>query len=75
MALQPDFVVWEAVRDGRLETVLKDWSPPPLALHLITPAGGPRPSRVAVLLDFLARRFTAGAAPWTAKADGSGGRI
>ena len=66
LALQPDFVVWEAVRDGRLETVLDDWSAPQLALHLITPAGGPRPTRVAVLLDFLARRFTAGVAPWTA---------
>jgi DNA-binding transcriptional LysR family regulator len=66
VALQPDFVVWEAVRDGRLETVLDDWSAPALALHLITPAGGPRPTRVAVLLDFLAQRFTAGAAPWTA---------
>ena len=51
---------------GRLVTVLDDWSAPNLALHLITPAGGPRPPRVAVLLDFLARRFTAGAAPWTA---------
>ena len=68
VALQPDFVVWEAVREGRLETVLDDWSAPNLALHLITPAGGPRPTRVAVLLDFLARRFTAGAAPWTAVA-------
>jgi DNA-binding transcriptional LysR family regulator len=67
VALQPDFVVWEAVRDGRLETVLNDWSAAPLALHLITPAGGPRPTRVAVLLDFLAQRFTAGEAPWTAR--------
>ena len=28
VALQPDFVVWEAVREGRLETVLDDWSAP-----------------------------------------------
>jgi DNA-binding transcriptional LysR family regulator len=65
VALQPDFLVWEAVRDGRLERVLADWSAPALALHLITPAGGPRPPRVTVLLDFLARRFASGAAPWT----------
>ena len=66
VALQPDFVVWEALRDGRLETALDDWSTPSLALHLISPAGRPRPKRVAVLLDFLARRFATGAAPWTA---------
>jgi DNA-binding transcriptional LysR family regulator len=65
VALQPDFLVWEALRDGRLETVLDDWRAPELALHLITPPGGPRPARVAVLLEFLARCFTAGAAPWT----------
>jgi DNA-binding transcriptional LysR family regulator len=65
VALQPDFLVWDAVRSGRLMTVLDDWAAPTLALHLLTPAGGPRPTRVAVLLDFLTRRFTSGAAPWT----------
>jgi len=65
IALQPDFLAWEAVRVGRVEIVLREWSAPDLALNLITPAGGPRPPRVAVLLDFLARRFSAGAAPWT----------
>jgi DNA-binding transcriptional LysR family regulator len=68
VALQPDFLVWDAVQEGRLVTVLDDWAAPKLALHLVTPAGGPRPSRVAVLLEFLARRFTSGAAPWTADA-------
>ncbi len=65
LALLPDFLIWEAVRDGRLRTVLDGWRPPPLALHLVTPAGAPRPIRVAVLLDFLAGRFSAGSAPWT----------
>jgi hypothetical protein len=37
--------------------VLHNWSAPKLALHLVTPAGGPRPIRVAVLLEFLTRRF------------------
>jgi DNA-binding transcriptional LysR family regulator len=58
VALQPDFIVWEAVRDGRLEIALDGWSSPSGAVHLITPAGGPRPTRVAVLLDFLAREDT-----------------
>ena len=66
LALQPDFLVWEAVRDGRLEISAGRLVVAEPALHLVTPAGGPRPTRVAVLLDFLARRFTAGAAPWAA---------
>ncbi|MEJ0020359.1 MAG: LysR family transcriptional regulator [Acetobacteraceae bacterium] len=66
LALQPDFIAWEAVRDGRLEIVLDGWSAPPLALNLVTPAGGPRPARVAVLLNFLTQRFAGDAAPWSA---------
>jgi DNA-binding transcriptional LysR family regulator len=73
IALQPDFIVWEAVRDGRLETVLDDWVAPTLMLNLVTPAGGPRPARVAVLWEFLAKRFTAGTAPWSAETKGVDG--
>jgi hypothetical protein len=36
-----------------------------MTINLLTSAGGPRPPRVSVLLDFLTRRFTAGTAPWT----------
>jgi hypothetical protein len=36
-----------------------------LALNLVTPSAGPRATRINLLLDFLARRFTAGSAPWT----------
>jgi DNA-binding transcriptional LysR family regulator len=66
IALQPDFLAWEAIAAGHLVTVLDDWEPPPLAVHLVTPAGVPRPLRVTVLLDFLTARFKSGAAPWTA---------
>jgi DNA-binding transcriptional LysR family regulator len=65
IALQPDFIAWQSVRDGRLTAVLTDWTSPPLALNLVTPAGGPRSIRTRVLVDFLARRFAAGSAPWT----------
>ena len=65
IALQPDFLVWDAVQEGRLVAVLDDWTAPKLALHLVTPAGNPRPIRVTGLLDFLTRRFSSGAAPWT----------
>ena len=47
-----------------LMIALADWSAPPLALHIVTPAGGPRAIRTRVLLDFLTHRFTANVAPW-----------
>jgi DNA-binding transcriptional LysR family regulator len=67
IALQPDFIAWDALRDGRLVAVLQDWTAPPLALNLVTPAGG-RAIRTRVLLDFLTHRFAAGTAPWTTDA-------
>ncbi len=36
IALQPDFLAWEAIAAGHLVTVLDDWEPPPLAVHLLT---------------------------------------
>ena len=59
LAVQPDFVVGEAIEDGRLEEVMPDWSPPPNALHLVMPPGDPRPARVEVLAAFLAERLGA----------------
>jgi len=54
LAVQPDFVVGDALADGSLELVMPDWSPPPIALHLIMPPGSPRPARVEALAAFLA---------------------
>lgn len=65
VALQPDFIVWESVEEGRLVRVLADWASPPSAINLVTSAGEPRATRIHALMDFLTRRFAAGAAPWT----------
>lgn len=62
MALQPEFIVYEELADGRLEAVMTDWAPPPIALHLVSPPGRQRPARVRVLFDFLAERLSK--APW-----------
>ena len=62
LALQPDFVVWHHLRDGRLKAVLENWTPPPIGLYLVTPPGGHRPARVNALIAFLVTRFSS--APW-----------
>jgi DNA-binding transcriptional LysR family regulator len=59
LAVQPDFIYWRDVAEGRLETVMTDWAPPEISLHLVAPGGGPRPARVTALMDYLTRRFSA----------------
>lgn len=54
IAIAPDFIVGPALATGALVPILADWSPPSVALHLVTPPGPLRPRRVTLLLDFLA---------------------
>ncbi|WP_315721824.1 MULTISPECIES: LysR family transcriptional regulator [unclassified Bradyrhizobium] len=53
----PDFIVGEAVASGEVEVVLKGWSQPEGAMHLVMPPGGPRPARVEVLTEFLVKEL------------------
>jgi DNA-binding transcriptional LysR family regulator len=53
----PDFIVGDAIASGEVEVILKGWKLAEGAVHLVTPPGGPRPVRVEVLADFLARHF------------------
>lgn len=55
VAVLPDFIVGAAVADGRLEEVLTDWIATPIALHLVMPPGGPRPTRVEALASYLTK--------------------
>ncbi len=66
VAVQPEFAVWQDIAAGRLEAVMRDWSLPPVALHVVTPPGGPRPARVAATVDLLVRRLAH--APWATAA-------
>lgn len=59
LALLPDFILGDAVAQGRVSVVLPEWSPPPMALHLLMPPGGHRPARVELLADFLTDRLRA----------------
>ncbi|HEY5851907.1 MAG TPA: LysR family transcriptional regulator [Lysobacter sp.] len=67
LALQPEFLVWREIKAGKLEVVMPEWSPPPIALHVVTPPGRVRPARVQVLIDHLVRKFEK--APWAERND------
>jgi DNA-binding transcriptional LysR family regulator len=56
----PDFIVGDAIASGEVEVILKGWKQTEGSVHLVTPPGGPRPARVEVLAEFLARHFARG---------------
>jgi DNA-binding transcriptional LysR family regulator len=58
IAVLPDFIVSEAIKDGRLEVVMPEWRMPLAGLHLVTPSAGPRPARVEALAEFLTKRLS-----------------
>jgi DNA-binding transcriptional LysR family regulator len=58
LGILPEFILRDALADGRLERLLSDWSLPAGAVYWVTPPGGLRPKRVEVLGDFLAQRLS-----------------
>lgn len=62
LALQPEFLAWEDLQAGRLQTAMDAWQVPAIALHIVTPPGRARPARVQALIEFLAGHFPH--APW-----------
>ena len=67
LAVPPEFMIWDDLVAGRLLRVMPDWSPPPIALHLVTPPGELRPARVTALIAFLAQALAS--APWAGPAE------
>jgi DNA-binding transcriptional LysR family regulator len=59
LGILPDFIIREALDDGRLEVVLPAWKVRGGAVHWVTPPGGRRPKRVEVLGDFIAEKLSA----------------
>jgi DNA-binding transcriptional LysR family regulator len=64
VGLQPEFVVWDALRRGDLVDVLPDWRIDRVSVNLVTPPGNLRAVRVTAFVDYLAERLAA--APWAA---------
>ncbi|MCV0396027.1 MAG: LysR family transcriptional regulator [Rhizobiaceae bacterium] len=62
LALQPEFLVWEDLADGRLEEVLPAWHMDEIAINLVTPPGTLRPLRVELLMAYLTQCLAT--APW-----------
>jgi DNA-binding transcriptional LysR family regulator len=57
IAVLPDFFIGDALADGRLEIVAPEWKVSSGGLYLVTPPGGPRPARIEVLADYLAKHL------------------
>jgi DNA-binding transcriptional LysR family regulator len=57
LGVLPEFIARDALNADQLEIVLPDWQLPSGAVFWLTPQGGPKPKRIDVLADFLARRL------------------
>lgn len=63
IALQPDFIVYDAIADGRLLPLLGDWRWPVTPAHAVYPPTRHLSYRVRAFIDFVAARFAA-ERPW-----------
>jgi DNA-binding transcriptional LysR family regulator len=57
IGILPEFIAREAIAKKQLEILLPDWSLPEGAVYWLTPPGGPKPQRVTVMGDFLAKQL------------------
>ena len=62
LALQPEYLVWDALQRGELEHVMCDWKINDINVNLITPPGMLRTARVTALIEFLVEHLAH--APW-----------
>lgn len=70
--LFPEFMVWDGLRNGRLERFLPQWHAASISLYLVTPASPLRPMRVTALLDYLEKALAN--PPWASGSCGQEGR-
>ena len=58
LGVLPEFIVRDALADGRLQRLLPEWTLASGAVYWVTPPGGPRPKRVDILRDFLMSKLS-----------------
>jgi DNA-binding transcriptional LysR family regulator len=58
LGVLPEFIVRDALADGRLLRLLPEWTLASGAVYWLTPPGGPRPKRVDILRDFLMSKLS-----------------
>jgi DNA-binding transcriptional LysR family regulator len=63
IALEPDIIVHDAIREGRLVRLLPDHAPPASFIHAVYPSRRHLSAKVRAFVDFLAARF-GDDAPW-----------
>lgn len=56
MAVLPEWLIRAPLRDGRLETVLPEWTIPPVDVHVVFPSGR-LPLRMRSFIDFAVERL------------------
>jgi len=64
MCLAPMFLCADALRDGSLVSVLDEWEPEPLTLHVIYPHTQHLSAKVRAFVDFAVEEFGPGKARW-----------
>ncbi|MGI9504805.1 MAG: substrate binding domain-containing protein, partial [Geminicoccaceae bacterium] len=64
VVLQPDFIVHQAIREGRLVEILGDFSGPEIDIHALYAPSAFMPIRTRSFIDFLMMSF-AKETPWT----------
>ncbi|MDO8288672.1 MAG: LysR family transcriptional regulator [Parvibaculum sp.] len=64
MCLAPMFLCADALRDGGLVSVLDEWEPEPLTLHVIYPHTQHLSAKVRAFVDFAVEEFGPGKARW-----------
>jgi DNA-binding transcriptional LysR family regulator len=64
VTIQPDFILFDSIRDGRLLTLLDDHVFDAPSLYAVWPPNRHMPRRVRALVDFLSDRF-GGVPPWS----------
>jgi DNA-binding transcriptional LysR family regulator len=63
IALEPDFIVGDAIRAGRLVALLPDFAPPESPIYAVYPSRRHLSAKVRTFVEFLVARFER-EAPW-----------